>query len=40
MPIEGFTPYDPTSAALYEKKRWWLGLTMGDTLARIHRSPC
>ena len=34
MPIEGFTPYDPESAALYTKKRWWLGLTMGDTLDR------
>ena len=34
MPIEGFTPYDPALAALYSKKRWWLGLTMGDTLDR------
>ena len=34
MPIEGFTPYDPALAELYSKKRWWLGLTMGDTLDR------
>jgi non-ribosomal peptide synthetase component E (peptide arylation enzyme) len=34
MPIEGFTPYDPELAKLYTKKRWWLGLTMGDTLDR------
>ncbi len=34
MPLEGFTPYDPELAKLYDKKRWWLGLTMGDTLDR------
>jgi 2,3-dihydroxybenzoate-AMP ligase len=34
MPIEGFTPYDPALAALYSEKRWWLGLTLGDTLDR------
>lgn len=34
MPLEGFTPYDPELARLYDKKRWWLGLTMGDTLDR------
>ena len=28
MPLEGFTPYDPELAKLYDKKRWWLGLTM------------
>jgi len=32
MELEGFTPYDPDCVQLYEKKRWWLGLTMGDTL--------
>lgn len=34
MALEGFTPYDPELAALYDRKRWWLGLTMGDTLDR------
>ncbi len=32
MELEGFTPYDPERVQIYEKKRWWLGLTMGDTL--------
>ena len=31
MRMEGFTPYDPEAAKRYEKKRWWLGLTLGDT---------
>jgi len=30
MTLEGFTPYDRDAAALYEKRRWWLGLTIGD----------
>ena len=30
MRMEGFTPYDPEAAKRYEKKRWWLGLTLGD----------
>ena len=30
--LTGFTPYDPAAAALYSERRWWLGLTMGDTL--------
>ena len=34
MPLAGFVPYDPALAALYERRRWWLGLTMGDTLDR------
>ncbi len=34
MSLEGFTPYDPQLAALYDRRRWWLGLTMGDTLDR------
>lgn len=34
MSLEGFTPYDPAAAQLYDQKRWWLGLTMGDTLDR------
>lgn len=32
MNLEGFTPYDPEMAALYEKRRWWLGITLGDML--------
>ncbi len=32
MKLEGFTPYDPQAAALYEKRRWWLGITLGDML--------
>lgn len=34
MPLEGFVPYDSALAQIYDKKRWWLGLTMGDTLDR------
>jgi non-ribosomal peptide synthetase component E (peptide arylation enzyme) len=30
MVFEGFTPYDPKSAAHYERRRWWLGITLGD----------
>lgn len=30
MKLEGYTPYDPKAAELYARKRWWLGLTMGD----------
>ncbi len=30
MPFDGFIPYHPEKAALYEKRRWWLGLTLGD----------
>ncbi len=32
MTLEGFIPYDPEAAARYEKKRWWLGITLGDML--------
>ncbi|MBN1101817.1 MAG: AMP-binding protein [Deltaproteobacteria bacterium] len=32
MIYEGFTPYDPTAAEIYEKRRWWLGMTLGDIL--------
>ncbi len=32
MVFEGFTPYDLDAAELYRKKRWWLGLTLGDML--------
>jgi len=30
MKFEGFTPYNTKAAELYNKKRWWLGLTLGD----------
>ena len=30
MNLEGFIPYDSAAADIYEKKRWWLGLTLGD----------
>jgi 2,3-dihydroxybenzoate-AMP ligase/mycobactin salicyl-AMP ligase len=32
--LDGFTPYRPEDAALYTRKRWWLGLTLGDVLDR------
>ena len=32
MPLEGFIPYDSKAAERYEKKRWWLGITLGDML--------
>jgi len=32
MPLEGFIPYDSKAAERYEKKRWWLGITLGDVL--------
>ncbi|MBI5603206.1 MAG: AMP-binding protein [Deltaproteobacteria bacterium] len=32
MNLDGFTPYDSKAAEGYEKKRWWLGLTLGDML--------
>jgi 2,3-dihydroxybenzoate-AMP ligase/mycobactin salicyl-AMP ligase len=34
MVFEGFTPYDPEAAALYQKRRWWLGITLGDMFDR------
>ncbi|MEW6663741.1 MAG: AMP-binding protein [Thermodesulfobacteriota bacterium] len=30
MTYEGFTPYEGRAAELYEKRRWWLGMTLGD----------
>ncbi len=30
MVFEGFVPYNPEAATLYEKRRWWLGITLGD----------
>ena len=34
MVFEGFTPYDPEAAQLYENRRWWLGITLGDMFDR------
>ncbi len=34
MVFEGFTPYDPEAVQLYEKRRWWLGITLGDMFDR------
>jgi non-ribosomal peptide synthetase component E (peptide arylation enzyme) len=34
MVFEGFTPYDPEAAQLYKKRRWWLGITLGDMFDR------
>lgn len=34
MVFDGFTPYDPEAAELYEQKRWWLGITLGDMFDR------
>ena len=30
MAFEGFVPYDSNAAELYSKRRWWLGMTLGD----------
>ncbi len=32
MTLEGFTPYLQETAEEYQKRRWWLGLTIGDML--------
>ncbi|MBI5440927.1 MAG: AMP-binding protein [Deltaproteobacteria bacterium] len=32
MAMEGFTPYGSREAELYAKRRWWLGITLGDML--------
>ena len=34
MQFEGFTPYEPEAAELYQKRRWWLGITLGDMFDR------
>jgi 2,3-dihydroxybenzoate-AMP ligase/mycobactin salicyl-AMP ligase len=34
MAFKGFTPYDPEAGARYEKRRWWLGMTLGDIFDR------
>jgi non-ribosomal peptide synthetase component E (peptide arylation enzyme) len=30
MVFEGFTPYEPEAVKLYNQRRWWLGMTIGD----------
>jgi len=35
MGIEGFTEYDAKDAELYNRMRWWLGLTWGDVLDKM-----
>jgi 2,3-dihydroxybenzoate-AMP ligase len=30
MPIEGFEPYRPEDIEIYNKYRWWFGITWGD----------
>ena len=35
MQFGGFVPYDPEAARIYEKRRWWLGLTLGDMLDKV-----
>jgi non-ribosomal peptide synthetase component E (peptide arylation enzyme) len=30
MPIEGFEPYRPEDVEIYNKYKWWLGITWGD----------
>lgn len=32
--LEGFTPYNEKDAELYNKNRWWAGLTLGELLDR------
>ena len=32
--LEGFTPYNKKDVEIYEKFRWWAGLTFGDLLDR------
>ncbi|MGO9116645.1 MAG: (2,3-dihydroxybenzoyl)adenylate synthase [Desulfomonilaceae bacterium] len=35
MAIEGFTVYSSEEAQLYNRYRWWLGLTWGDVLDKV-----
>jgi 2,3-dihydroxybenzoate-AMP ligase/mycobactin salicyl-AMP ligase len=35
MQFDGFVPYDPEAASVYERRRWWLGLTLGDMLDKV-----
>ena len=32
--LEGFIPYPRDEAEIYNKLRWWSGLTLGDILDR------
>ncbi len=34
MAVDGFEPYNQKDAELYNRRRWWLGLTWGDLLDR------
>jgi non-ribosomal peptide synthetase component E (peptide arylation enzyme) len=35
MRFDGFVPYDPEAARVYDRRRWWLGLTLGDMLDKV-----
>ena len=35
MKLEGVIPYDPKAAELYNRRRWWLGMTFGDVFNKI-----
>jgi non-ribosomal peptide synthetase component E (peptide arylation enzyme) len=35
MQFDGFVPYDPEAARVYDRRRWWLGLTLGDVLDKV-----
>lgn len=35
MKLDGFTPYDPDAANHYERRKWWLGMTLGDMFDKV-----
>jgi len=35
MQLEDFVPYNLEAATLYDKRRWWLGLTLGDMFDKV-----
>ncbi len=35
MTLDGFIPYDRRAARLYDKRRWWLGLTLGGMFDKV-----
>lgn len=35
MPLDGFISYEEEAAKVYEDRRWWLGLTMGDMFDKV-----
>lgn len=35
MTLNGFIPYDKRAARLYDKRRWWLGLTLGGMFDKV-----